>query len=382
MDYNGRTVAIPDSKPSAPASRVLLVLGQMPLPVELIDQDCRVLYCNVAYATTFLDRPSDILDRPSRVFPERLADGRSRTELLGQVQRDGIWKGEVQVLTARKQELPVRLCVFPIHEPTGPVEFAVLYEDIRGEVAARESLVHQQNLVAIRSRQAQMGELLSMIAHQWRQPLTVVMSLIGNIQLKAQMGASIDPAYLKGKLERMSQTVQFLSETIDAFRNFHAPSRHKTVENLGALARKALDLVLPTLTKLGITVEFEAPDALQARVFGSEFQQLVLELVNNAREALVGCEVGNPVLRIRLSTNEGWAILVVWNNGLSIAPEVLPRVFEPYYTTKDSTAGSGLGLYMAKTIVETHHGGRLTVESGPGSTSFSATFPLEVSRES
>lgn len=368
----------PDPKLSAPASRVLLVLGQTPFPVELIDADCRVLYCNVAYAKTFLDKPSEVLDRPSRVFPSQMTDGRSRSEVLDEVRKRGLLKTEVAVMTVNQRELPVRICIFPIHEPGGgPEEFAVFYEDISLEVEVRQSLVHQQNLVAIRSRQAQMGELLSMIAHQWRQPLTVVMSLIGNIQLKAQMGVDLDPEYLKSKLERMSQTVQFLSETIDSFRNFHAPSKHKTLEDLTLLTKKALDLVLPSLQKIGAQVDVIVPDRpVLARVFGGEFQQLVLELVNNGRDSLVASGIESPQIRVEVTEQEGFAHLVVGNNGLAIPEEVLPKIFEPYYTTKDTAAGSGLGLYMAKTIVESHHGGLLAVTSSDSWTCFTSILPL------
>lgn len=369
----------PDPKLHAPASRVLLVLGQTPFPVELLDSRCRVLYCNRAYAATFLDKPSEVLDRPSRVFPEQLADGRTRAQVLAYARSRGLLKEEVRVHTADKRELPVRMCIFPIDEPGGgPEEYAVFYEDITVEVEARQSLIHQQNLVAIRSRQAQMGELLSMIAHQWRQPLTVVMSLIGNIQLKSQLGSPVDPDYLAAKLERMAQTVQFLSETIDSFRAFHAPSKLKTTEDLVALTRRALDLVLPSLKKVGTRFEFVAPaGTLPVQVFGGEYQQLVLELVNNARDSLVTAAVVNPLVRVEVSGHEGHVCLKVGNNGPGVPAEILPQIFEPYYTTKELTAGSGLGLYMAKIIVEAHHGGRLTVDTGDGWTCFTSTFPKE-----
>lgn len=382
MDYSGSMVESSDPRLSSAASRVLLVLGQTPFPVELVDRSFSVLYCNVAYATTFLEKPSGILDRPSRVFPERVDETMDRLQLLQEVERNGLWKGELLVSSLGGRQFPVRLRVFPIHDPAGaPIEFAIYYEDISQEVEARESLVHQQNLLAIRSRQAQMGELLSMIAHQWRQPLTVVMSLIGNIQLKAQLGAAINSDYLKTKLEKMAQNVQFLSDTIDAFRNFHVPSKHKSVEDLGTLVVKALDLVSPSLHKFGIRVEVVPySEPLPISGYGGEVQQLVLELVNNARDALAAGSPTTPTLRFALDRHDTWAVLRVTNNGVPIPAEVLPRIFDPYYSTKDSSAGAGLGLYMARTIVETHHGGQIVVESRDGWTCFTSRFPLEVAR--
>lgn len=371
-------VVSPDSGLSAPANRILLVLGQTPFPVELLDCDGTVLYFNVAYSRTFLRTAPEVLDRPTQIFPEVFPDGQARAVILSESMREGLWRGEVRIPTGEGVPHPFRLSVFPIHKPgANRFEFAVFYEDIVVEVAAREDLVHQQNLVAIRYRQAQMGELLSMIAHQWRQPLTVVMSLVGNIQLKAKLGG-VDPDYLQVKLERMAQTIQFLSETIDSFRNFYAPSKYKSEEDLVALVRKALDLVAPNLQKMGVLVEVVAPEEpLVARVFGGEILQVALELINNARDALAAGTSGVLRLRISVLREVGQVCLRVEDNGGGIPPAVLSHIYDPYFTTKEGASGTGLGLYMSKIIVENHHGGSLSASSGEGWTSFLCTFPLD-----
>jgi signal transduction histidine kinase len=370
-------VVSPDPGLSAPANRILLVLGQTPFPVELLDGKCRVLYCNIAYAELFLGSKTAVLDLPSRVFPELLPDGRPRQSVLHQAARQGLWKGEVTVATSDGTPIPVRLSVFPIQHPSdAQLEFAVFYENIQQEVETRQALVHQQNLVAIRSRQAQMGELLSMIAHQWRQPLTVVGSLIGNIQLKAQLGG-VEPEYLAAKLEKMNQTVQFLSETIDSFRNFYMPSKFKAGEDLVVLSRRALELLLPSLQKLGADVVTDFPGNLMARVFSGEFLQVVLELLTNARDALLTAGASSPTVKFSVFQDDQTGVIRVSNNGGEIPANVLPHIYDPYYTTKEGTAGTGLGLYMAKLIVEAHHGGTLTARCHEGWTEFVCRFPLD-----
>jgi len=370
-------VAFPDPGLSAPANRILLVLGQTPFPVELLDSRCRVLYCNIAYARTFLGSGTSVLDQPTQAFPLVLADGSSREEVLQLAAVDGLWRGEVWVNTHDQQQLPVRLSVFPIQHPSDSrLEFAVFYEDIHKEVETRKALAHHQNLVAIRSRQAQMGELLSMIAHQWRQPLTVVSSLVGNIQLKAEMG-TVDPGYLKSKLDRLSQTVQFLSETIDSFRDFYMPARSKTEEDLGALVQRALGLLSPSLEALGVRVEVSVPQSVSAWVYAGELLQVVLELIVNARDALHAAALTEPVLKISLGHRGDQVFLVVGNGGPVIPSHVLPFIFDPYFTTKDAGVGTGLGLYMAKVIVESHHGGGLTATSEANWTEFVCRLPRE-----
>jgi len=307
-----------------------------------------------------------------------MPEGGTRKDWLDLVQRDGLWKGEVELVLADGRQGFFRISVFPIRQPKESFsEFAVLYEDIQVEIETRTALDRQQNLLAIRSRQAQMGELLSMIAHQWRQPLTVVMSLIGNIQLKAQLGG-LESDYLSAKLDRISQTVHFLSETIDSFRNFYAPTKYKSEEDLAFLTRRALELLSPSLQKLGTEVQFQAPEVpVRVKVFTGELVQVALELITNARDALVAAAPDSPTLRLVVLREGDRAVLRVQNNGGEIPAEILPHIYDPYYTTKEGTAGTGLGLYMAKLIVETHHGGTLTASSSEGWTSFTCVLPWE-----
>jgi signal transduction histidine kinase len=363
---------------SSPANRVLLVLGQTPFPVELLDDQFRVLYCNHAYTQSFVGPSKAVLDQTSGVFPGTMVGGASRREIFDVAANTGLWKGESTVRTVEGTEVPVRIIVFPIQHPADlQVEYAVFYEDIQEEVATRRALVHQQNLVAIRSRQAQMGELLSMIAHQWRQPLTVLGSLVGNIQLKAQLGTVV-PEYLAAKLDRMNQTIQFLSDTIDSFRNFYMPAKFKADEDLVVLCRQAYDLVAPSLEKIGAVVEWSLPSsALVCKVFSGEFLQLVLELFTNARDAFGPQGLVEPRVRVEVADEGPMAVVRVGNNGSDIPADVLPFIWDPYYTTKEGGSGAGLGLYMAKLIVETHHLGSLQASSQDGWTEFVCRLPRD-----
>jgi len=365
-----------DSGSRASASRISLLLGQTPFPVEVLDREARVLFANAAYAKTFLD-DAVCLGEPTPVLPETMPDGTDRLGVLKAAMTQGLWKGETVLNTTGSRRVCFRLTVFPILSSDDEAEFGVFYEDIQREIDTREALVQQQNLVAIRSRQAQMGELLSMIAHQWRQPLTVVMSLIGNIQLKAQMGG-VSPDYLTGKLDRISQTVHFLSETIDSFRNFYAPTKFKTEEDLVALTRRALELLGPSLEKVQAQVEFQVTETPpMIRVFSGELVQVALELITNARDALVAGHNRPPVLRLEVTRDQDHALLLVENNGAPIPSEELPHIYDPYYTTKEGSPGTGLGLYMAKLIVENHHGGELSATSDGNWTRFTCRLPLD-----
>ncbi len=356
------------------AIRALGILGQIPFPLELLDREFHVLFCNAAYRRQFGAPPRDEIGELQCLLPSEI-EGLSRDQIVAQAEQEESWKGEARIRTQERGEVPFRVRLFPVDHPElGGKAYAACYEDIGREVAAREALAHQRYLVEIRLRQAQAGELLSMIAHQWRQPLTAVMSLIGNIQLKTQMGP-LPADYLQSKLEKMAQSVQFLSETIDVFRNFYTASKHKSVEDLSVLVHRALDLVNPALVTLHVDVETRFPQKpASARVFPGEFMQVVLELIGNARAALSAVRTGSGRLLIALEADERWVWLRLENNGTPIPAEVLPHLYDPYYPLRDGVQ-TGLGLYMAKLIVESHHGGTLEVESQDGINRFSCSIP-------
>lgn len=364
----------------AVAERTLsLVAGHSPFPVELLDHEGRVLYGNQAYSDVFLGGRRVAPGRPSSVLPEVMPDGRFRADWLTSLQDEGVWKGDLLLPSPAGSGTWFRVIVFALGRNDVPGgELAIFYENIQTEVDSREALTRQQDLVAILSRQAQMGELLSMIAHQWRQPLTVVMSLIGNIQMKASLG-TMDPGYLAAKLDRIAKTVTFLSETIDSFRNFYVPAKSKSEEDLVGLAQRALELVGPSLQGLGTQVDFRGPeDPVKVLVFSGELIQVAVELITNARDALATGAPDSPVLRIRVFRDGDHGVLEVENNGGEIPSDVLPYIYDPYYTTKEGVSGTGLGLYMSKLIVENHHGGVVSASSQGGWTSFTCSLPIEV----
>lgn len=366
----------PDSGVGTAAVRVFPVLAQAPFPLELLDSLGQFVYGNTAYYRVFRAQDTAPADALTPVLPAVFAGEVSRSAVLASAAATGMWRSEITLSTASQPQVWFRVAIFPVQNSEGEApEFGVVYEEIQQEVESREALIRERNLLAIRSRQAQMGELLSMIAHQWRQPLTVVMSLIGNIQLKSRLGG-LEPDYLIGKLERISQTVHFLSDTIDSFRNFYAPAKYKSREDLSFLARRALELVGPSLQKLGVHVEFDAPDeAVEATVFSGELVQVALELMTNARDALVSGSAVPLQLRLSVGRAGDHVFLKVANNGTPIPPEAMPRLYDAYYTIKDGATGTGLGLYMAKLIVENHHEGTLTAESRDGWTTFTCLLP-------
>ncbi|MEN8146651.1 MAG: PAS domain-containing sensor histidine kinase [Campylobacterota bacterium] len=216
------------------------------------------------------------------------------------------------------------------------------------------------------SRLAQMGEMMSMIAHQWRQPLAAISATSATIELKASFNRLTDDVAME-KAQNISNYAQHLSATIDDFRNFFKPDKAKKEITYDELVRSVLGIIEVPITTQNIQLHLDLNCHKGFRSYPNELKQVVLNLVKNAEDALHEKAVKEPYIKITTYPKEGRHILEVSDNGEGIPEEIIESVFDPYFSTKKAKDGTGLGLYMSKMIIEEHCGGELSVyNSGDG----------------
>jgi signal transduction histidine kinase len=246
-----------------------------------------------------------------------------------------------------------------------------LEQRVRDEVAANRDKDH---LLIQQSRLAAMGEMVHNIAHQWRQPLNSLSLLISNIvddfRFKTMTEESLqrDAANAHRLLEKMSTT-------IDDFRDFFRPDREKASFDVATTVRDALFIVEASLKSNHIELDAEAAAGLTASGFPGQYGQAALNLLVNAKEAILGFRQSGGLIKVRLERQGENAVLTVEDNGGGIPAEILPRLFDPYFTTKEQ--GTGIGLYMAKMIIERNMHGVIRAENIDGGARFTLTIPLE-----
>ena len=225
------------------------------------------------------------------------------------------------------------------------------------------------------SRLAQMGEMLSMIAHQWRQPLSTITATTGSISLHIQL-EDCNKEYIEDRVNNINILTQHLSTTITDFRNFFKPDKEKTPTSLNEIVLGSLKIIGSSLEAQGVTIETFLESKGEFLSFPNELKQVVLNILKNAQDVLADKEIKNPRLLIKtVDTDEGYELSITDNAG-GISEEVLGHIFDPYFTTKHQSDGTGLGLYMSKMIVEDHCNGHLKVEN----TSEGACFYLLIFR--
>ncbi len=231
-------------------------------------------------------------------------------------------------------------------------------------------------LLLNRTRLAAMGEMIGNIAHQWRQPLNALSILLANMRFEQEAACGGETPELAAAHRQAGEILRKMSATIDDFRNFFRPDKQRETFSVVEAASDALLLIEATLAQHGVAVRFTARRNPRVVGFRGEFSQVVLNLLGNAKDAIKAHRDRGGVIAIRVMERRGMAVIHIRDNGGGIPEDALPRVFDPYFTTKSDTGGTGLGLYMSKIIIEEHMQGGLTAANVAGGARFAVRVPL------
>jgi signal transduction histidine kinase len=230
-----------------------------------------------------------------------------------------------------------------------------LLEEIRINKEKDKQLLQQ-------SRLAQMGEMIAMIAHQWRQPLAAISSASLVLRMKAEKG-DLNKEHIIKKTEDILDYSQHLSSTIDDFRDFFKPTKEKVRTNFISLVESALNIIGTSLDNHGITIIRDFNSTSTFSSYSNELKQVILNLIKNAEDIMLENEVDNPTIEISIYNDMDSIVLEIKDNGGGIPEDIFDLIFDPYFSTKDNQNGTGLGLYMSKTIIEEHCKGQLSVKN-------------------
>jgi C4-dicarboxylate-specific signal transduction histidine kinase len=228
----------------------------------------------------------------------------------------------------------------------------------RIEAAVNE--LRQKDLTLIQqNRMAAMGEMINNIAHQWRQPLNLISLIIQGLPRCEHLTQS----ELDQEIEHIMNIIMHMSQTIEDFRCFFRNDKVKTNFTANQAVARAVEFINPSLLEKGISISiYEQPD-VGIIGYRNEYSQVLLNILNNAKDALTERAAAEPCIEINICMENDCSVVTISNNGGAISQEVLPRIFDPYFTTKDNMQGTGIGLYMSKIIIEKNMGGSLTAQN-------------------
>lgn len=227
------------------------------------------------------------------------------------------------------------------------------------------------------NRLAQLGEMISMIAHQWRQPLSSISSATTNIKLKATL-KTLEPLQTIELCDMILESTKYLSTTIDDFRNFYQKDKHKVFVSFDSMVKDVLKIIGISLENNGIELDIKVQTDCEMLTHPNEVKQVIINILKNAKDVLLERKVSNPLIFIEIYKKDNLNIMKIEDNGGGVDEKIIDYIFDPYFSTKDSKNGTGLGLYMSKMIIESNCGGELNVyNSEDGGAIFEIILPDE-----
>ena len=238
-----------------------------------------------------------------------------------------------------------------------------------------DELIKKDEILTAQSKQAVMGEMISMIAHQWRQPLNMITLNISNLQIKQMMGQKIEDEVLNATLDEISETIVYLSETVDDFKTYFHPDKERAVVEIDELLNRAINFVLPRVKAAGVKLGVTQPSSIELQVYPNELIQVLLNILNNSVDAYEHVITNDKTIELHAKEIDKELQIYIKDNAGGIKEEYLQRLFEPYFSTKGKN-GTGLGLYMSQMIIEKQFNGKIDVIVEGDSTLFIIKIPI------
>ncbi len=356
-----------------------LVFKNTASSVLIIDIEAnRFIDCNEpAIDMLRCDSKEDVLDlQPAQLSPEFQPDGRRSDEKSDEMNALAVERGshtfEWKHLRKDGEEIWVEVVLTPIILNKKKV-LHVVWKDIEDRKQAAIEREEQQMLMIQQSRLASMGEMIGNISHQWRQPLNALGLTLQKLNLLKSRGI-LDEKRLKESVDKSMSLIYAMSSTIDDFRDFFNPNKEKSAFLVSEAVQKSYSIVEASFEHSGIVYTSEIDSDIEIQGYKNEFSQVILNLFNNARDALLERKVSSAQVMLRAKKVEDHVVISVCDNAGGIPKESISKVFEPYFTTKEEGKGTGIGLYMSKMIIEDHMDGKFDVSNTDEGACFSIRF--------
>ncbi len=297
--------------------------------------------------------------------PSILKSGFHNHEFYDKIYKDlenkNIWIGEIKNKHKNGDIFNEHLIIQTVLDSNDkPIYYVASFLDITKQKLIEEKLTHKEKLLIQQSKMAQMGEMLENIAHQWRQPLSVITTSASGIKLQQEFKMLTDEQ-LNSSLENIVKAANHLSVTIDDFRNFYKKDKKAKFFNLKDAVNKSLVLINSEFINKEINIEINVDDI---EIFGSENEliQVFINILNNAKDALENKEYPK-VIFISTYKKDDIETIKITDNGGGIDENIIDKICEPYFTTKHQAKGTGIGLYMTEEIIEKHMFGNLLIQN-------------------
>jgi PAS domain S-box-containing protein len=340
------------------------IIEEAPNPIILHNEEGKVLMVNKVWKelTGYSDEEIDTIDKwMDKAYGLKMPLIKKVIEKLYTIEHK-VDDGEFSIRTKNDASIVWQFSSAPLGIIDGKRTVISTAMDIT-------ELKKKDEVMMVQSRYAAMGEMIGMIAHQWRQPVSGIAMDANNMLLDIALGDfSAEAAEAYGK-EILEQT-EHLSKTIDDFRNYIKPEQAIAKVNLQQVLEDTYAIVKESLANHSIAFTTTYSSESEVNAYPRELMQVFVNIINNAKDALIAKNVQDARIEVRVINDGEYVTTEICDNGGGIDASIIDKVFDPYFTTKDEKTGTGIGLYMSKMIIEEHLHGILEVSNSDAGACF------------
>ena len=359
-------------------SQLQHIIDLAPISIVITDIKGAITYINPFFTkTTGYEKEEAIGQNPRILKSGHTSDDKYKI-LWETISNKKTWVGEFKNRTKEGKEYWESAIIVPILSENGEIKHYMAFKrEITHEVFLKKELKERENLMLYQSKNAAMGEMISMIAHQWRQPITTISMNANNLLADFELGL-LNEEDIKGVALNIAEQTQYLSKTIDDFRNFFQHDKNIEDTKIKEVFEKTSAIILASLKNNNIIYNINCNENIEIRTYPRELLQVIVNILKNSKEALEEKTMNNKTIEVNVLESPLNIDIKISNNADKIDEKDIDKIFDAYFTTKGERIGTGLGLYMSKTIVEKHLRGTLEVENIENGVTFTITLPKDL----
>ncbi|WP_455757159.1 PAS domain S-box protein [Sulfurimonas sp.] len=356
-------------------------LDRSPISIIRTDLEGNIKYVNPNCSKISGYSSQELIGKNPRIFKSDYTNDKIYKEMWETISTGNVWNGDFKNIAKDGSEYWENATISPSFNDTGDVDGYIAFKlDITQTKQMEDELEDKEELMIAQSRHAAMGEMISMIAHQWRQPISVISMGANNILADIELDI-LDEETLKSGAEDIVYQTQELSKTIDDFRNFFRPGKVSEEVFIEDVFFEAIGVIGKSLENNNIELITEFKGSKKITTYSRELMQVIINILKNAKEALVDNKQDAKKISVLLQEEATNISISICDNAGGIKDDVVDKIFDPYFSTKNKVNGTGLGLYMSQTIVEKHLHGSLKAYNKDNGACFTISLPYTIEQD-
>ena len=327
--------------------------------IIITDKKGKIITVNRSFTKSSGYKLDEIIGFNPNILSSGIHDKNFYSNMWDAILSKGFWEGEL--INKRKDGTLYneKLTINAVYDDDYSIKnFIGIFSDITKQKEQEKALKAQEQMLHHQTKLAAMGEMIENIAHQWRQPLSVISSAVTGMQLQRELNIS-DPNDEIKSLILINQSAQYLSKTIDDFRNFLKTDKIKSDVDIKDIIERSLGLLSSKLKNRDITI-IKNLEEISVLGIENELLQVIMNLISNSKDALEDKHIDKKMIFIDVFKEGLDAIILIKDNAGGINKDIISRIFEPYFTTKHKSQGTGIGLYMSEEIIKNHMEGTIS----------------------